>query len=304
MKTIRKIVGRVSGVAWCVVVLSAWNASAQALHVDSVFVDSVWNSDSSWYDENGVLQQRYSRDCRVGFLPQDTGSVTQCTVSISLDSGKTWDPDPNPLRILVGCAGSFVHKNQEGCLVVRVLGQDRPNVVFRIATTMCPVPEINSLIITNQISGWVVDSSRGDSTATAMPFVDSTVYRFFDGGCVDYCGPCNGSDDLKDGILTYLKNPQSDSELTAIVIDYGTDSGAKAEFNLWITLDSWATRDTISPFSDTTALGFDAGGGGLSVHAHFRNYYIELDFSNYASPGAAVPDARAFLNYYYSKISR
>ncbi len=122
------------------IVLSAWNASAQVIHVNMVSVDSVWNSDSSWYDVNGILQQRYSRDCHISFLPQDTGSIAQCTVSVSLDSGKTWAPNPNPLQILVNCVDSSIHQGQKGYVTVRVLGQDRPNVVFRIATKICKVP--------------------------------------------------------------------------------------------------------------------------------------------------------------------
>jgi hypothetical protein len=110
-----------------------------AFSVDSVTVDSVWNSDSSWYDNNGLLQQRNSRDCRISFLPRDSGTVAQCSVSVSLDSGKTWNPTPNPLRIIVDCINSVIHHGQKGVVIVRVFGQDRANVVFRIKIRLCPI---------------------------------------------------------------------------------------------------------------------------------------------------------------------
>jgi|GEM_PF-2131074 len=140
MKTIKNILEHVSVIVSCTLLLSMWDASAQVMHSNSVSVDSVWNSDSSWYDVNGILQQRTSRDCRISFLPQDTGSIAQCTVSVSLDSGRTWAPNPNPLLILVSCVDSFIHQGQKGHVTARVLGQDRPNVVFRIATMICKVP--------------------------------------------------------------------------------------------------------------------------------------------------------------------
>ena len=110
-----------------------------AFSVDSVTVDSVWNTDSSWYDNNGLLQQRNSRDCRIRFLPRDSGIITQCSVSVSLDSGKTWNPSPNPLRIIVDCVNSVIHYGQKGVVIVRVFGQDRSNVVFRIKIIACPI---------------------------------------------------------------------------------------------------------------------------------------------------------------------
>ena len=48
-------------------------AHAQLLQVDSVCVDSVWNSDSSWYDNQGNPQQRYSRDLNLSFKPMGGG---------------------------------------------------------------------------------------------------------------------------------------------------------------------------------------------------------------------------------------
>jgi hypothetical protein len=160
---------------------------------------------------------------------------------------------------------------------------------------------IKDLIIKdNQITGWILDTVWNDS---AMPFTDATANDFVDGGKIDYCGSCNGTGPLKTGIATYFINPQKNHKLRAFVLDYGTASGAKTEFDVWVNKNkaSASTEETISPFSNTTAIGFDIG-GGLNVFANFSNYYVELKFNNYDSSSLAVPDASTFLNYYNSKI--
>ncbi len=104
---------------------------SQQLRVDSVVVDSVWNSDSSWYDGQGILQQRHSRDCYVGFKPTGQG-MAQCFIALSIDSGRTWAPNPNPLIVLDNGIATPIQCGTKGRVKLRVLGGDRENVVFRI----------------------------------------------------------------------------------------------------------------------------------------------------------------------------
>jgi hypothetical protein len=104
--------------------------------VDSVTVDSVWNSDLSWYDGNGVLQQRLSRDCIISFIPQDSGYAA-CSLKVSLDSGKTWNPDPNPLSILSSDLVPPIQCGKKARVIVRIFGSDRSNVVFKITANIC-----------------------------------------------------------------------------------------------------------------------------------------------------------------------
>jgi formylglycine-generating enzyme required for sulfatase activity len=106
-------------------------ASAQILRVESVSVDSVWNSDSSWYDGNGILQQRTSRDCKVSFIPQGEG-MARMFIALSIDSGKTWAPSPNPLSVMNNALSSTFITGQKATLMVRVLGGDRPGVAFKM----------------------------------------------------------------------------------------------------------------------------------------------------------------------------
>jgi len=163
---------------------------------------------------------------------------------------------------------------------------------------------VDSLIITNQMTGWVLDSSVSVSGAAMMPFTNSTANNdWVDGGCISYCGKCDGTDALKDGFGTYLKEPLASAtrKLEIFVLDYGSAAAADSEFNVWLNKNATSTKETISPFSNTTAIGFDVG-GGLNVFAHMSNIFIELQFSDYDSSSQAVPDASAFLTYYNSRI--
>lgn len=102
------------------VLLCAAAAFAQ-LHVDSVKVDSVWNSDSA---------SRVSRDCRVNFIPQGTGWVS-CSLYVSSDGGTTfWNGDS---AFIMNDEFWAIHADgNRKTLTLRVLGSDRENFVVRI----------------------------------------------------------------------------------------------------------------------------------------------------------------------------
>jgi hypothetical protein len=113
-------------------IISSGNAFAQDLHVDSITVDSVWNSDSSFYDNNGILQNRQSRDAVVSFKPIGFDSSLSLTDSfaISIDSAKTWNPSPNPILKLSDSSNNTINHTCHSKL--RVFGGDRPNVAFKV----------------------------------------------------------------------------------------------------------------------------------------------------------------------------
>jgi formylglycine-generating enzyme required for sulfatase activity len=104
---------------------------AQWVRVDSVRVDSVWNSDSSWHDGQGILRQRTSRDCLLSFSLFGQGDA-QCYIVLSIDSGRTWAPSPNPLIVMDTGIKSPVPCGTKQRIKVRVLGEDRSKVVFRV----------------------------------------------------------------------------------------------------------------------------------------------------------------------------
>jgi hypothetical protein len=114
--------------------------------VDSVTVDSVWNSDSSWHNSNGVPQQRSARDCFISFVPQGSGYVS-CSLAVSLDSGKTWDSSPNLLTILDSSLNDPFQCGKKSHTRARVIGDDRTNVVFRITSSTCYADQRTSEIL-------------------------------------------------------------------------------------------------------------------------------------------------------------
>jgi formylglycine-generating enzyme required for sulfatase activity len=91
----------------------------------------VWNSDSSWYDTQSTLQQRYSRDLFLNYKPTG-GGMAKCWVAISIDSARTWDPQPYPLKMLDNSFFSPIQCGMKHRVKLRVLGQDRPNVAFKV----------------------------------------------------------------------------------------------------------------------------------------------------------------------------
>ncbi len=138
-----------------VILVAATMTAAQQLQVDSVSVDSVWNSDSSWTDGQGVAQQRYSRDIFLSFIPMG-GGMAQCFVEMSVDSGRTWAQPvdsltaldsgivadslgvhdsgtvADSLSVLDSGIASLVQCGVKSRVKLRMLGQDRPNVAFQI----------------------------------------------------------------------------------------------------------------------------------------------------------------------------
>lgn len=118
-------------VVTAIMALSAAPSFSQILKVASVMVDSVWNSDSSWYDGNGILQQRTSRDCKVSFIPQGEG-MARMFIALSIDSGKTWDPSSIPLTVLNNGLSSTFMTNQKSTVTIRILSGDKPGVAFKM----------------------------------------------------------------------------------------------------------------------------------------------------------------------------
>lgn len=115
-----------------VTVVSAFAISfGQQLRVDSVMVDSVWNSDSAFHDSNGNVQTRQSRDVLLRFRPIGPDSV-QAVFAVSIDSARTWNPDPNPLQVLDNSLTKYFVCNQTYRSTLRVLGGDRPNTAFKV----------------------------------------------------------------------------------------------------------------------------------------------------------------------------
>ena len=112
----------------------AASAADSVLHVDSVTVDSVWVTDSSWYNGQGILQTRTSRDLTLSFVAMGTG-MANVRFMVSSDSGKTWGITPNPLINLDSAkfdtARAAVMIGQKQHARLRMLGGDLNGVVVK-----------------------------------------------------------------------------------------------------------------------------------------------------------------------------
>jgi formylglycine-generating enzyme required for sulfatase activity len=133
MKTIRNTVVFGLSTASFVVALSANTVSAQPMRADSVTVDSVWNSDSSWTDGSGTAQNRKSRDCKISFVPQGEGTA-MISFAMSVDSGKTWVASSASDTFIVNDYTFYapVAIGRKISTTARVLGEDRPKVAFKV----------------------------------------------------------------------------------------------------------------------------------------------------------------------------
>jgi hypothetical protein len=147
------------------------------------------------------------------------------------------------------------------------------------------------------MSGWTIQDS-------VAHYVDSTINYFgeagVDGGSIDFCGDCKGNSTLKEGIYSHFATSQN-NKVQVFIMDYRNAANAQAEFTVWVNKNAASTKETISPFSKITAVGYDVG-GGLYTYGNFINYCVELQFDNYDSSSLVIPDAATFLNYYNSKI--
>jgi hypothetical protein len=162
-------------------------------------------------------------------------------------------------------------------------------------TNLEPVANITlaDLHVTTQVTGW---------TAVGNPvnFVDSTITNLVDGGSSTYCGVCSHST-LKAGFQQIMSKYQSVDHIKLFVIDYGTASNATAEFDKMVQGSSWTTENALSPYS-VSELFYTSNSDGINLRSHFKNFYVEFQFTAYDSSAQAVPDASNFINYLHSKI--
>jgi formylglycine-generating enzyme required for sulfatase activity len=158
-------------VSFLLIAFSSAGVSAQALHVDSVSVDSVWTSDTA-----GIQ----SRSCIISFIPQGSGTAIM-TLSMSSDSGKTFTgPAPtDSLKVLGYTLYVPLATGQKAHITARVLGGDRPGVSFKMtATQNAPVIAGSPQTI---VLGPTVALTPGSSVAPAFGIRfagDSTSYGY------------------------------------------------------------------------------------------------------------------------------
>lgn len=109
--------------------VSAW-LSAFTLTMDSVTVDSVWNSDSG-----GVVR----RDCKISFKPQGNMKAVWYVPSVSFDGGLNWYTD-SIVSLDTAVHRTMVAIGAKKSFKARIIGGDRSNVAVQVTVKMPPLP--------------------------------------------------------------------------------------------------------------------------------------------------------------------
>jgi hypothetical protein len=147
----------------------------------------------------------------------------------------------------------------------------------------------------NEISGWTQDPT--DPTAYAVYTGEAELIQRIDGAAGAYT-------DRGCRLGMYQDLVGLDSSIVEIIaMDYVTEAQATAMFT-WKKQDQSATIQ-IPPYDPSVAIG-SSGLSGLSVLAHFKASYFELQLSGYGEQKvtcSACPVAKQFLDVLKSKTN-
>jgi hypothetical protein len=134
----------------------------------------------------------------------------------------------------------------------------------------------------NEVTAWTQDTSaNGYSVWTAANLTDK----------IDGAAPAYTSRGLK--FAMYQKMLGSGLQNCIVVaMDFGTDAQATAMFAYQKEVTSAA--DAVPQYDASVAIGYP-GLSGMTVYAHFKASYFELQLDGYADPTSASQAATPFL---------
>jgi hypothetical protein len=257
--------------------LSITSAKAAGVSVDSVSVDAVWNTDSNWYDINGVPQLRTSRDFNISFFPRGYG-VAACSISVSIDSGKTWGPSPNPLIILDQPALRTVACGRRSAFHCRLLGGDRPNVVFKVIANICDNISCGLYDLVFSLPGWA-PANQSD-----VRFFGDTMWMFVNGGDWIYMQDSilvnnRRVSTLKAGFCQHLVRPSllDSNDAESFVLDYRATPYAMQAYNRFKAhYSQYSGIVPIGGLDTSVAFGRLPTDNFLEAWAHFAQFVVQI----------------------------
>ena len=115
------------------------------LQVDSVTIDSIWNSDSGYFNPYPDWQIDRRRDLVLSYYPVGTGKAN-VSFAVSLDGGTTWVTKPNFLENLdaISYDTGTVQTGAKSRAHLRLWCGDTPNVVIKaVCREYAPVLRTN-----------------------------------------------------------------------------------------------------------------------------------------------------------------
>jgi hypothetical protein len=266
--------------------------AGSTFRVDSVTVDSVWNSDTSLYS-----QPVSRRNVKISYYLAASDSAT-CFVDASLDSGKTWMCDRDKIESIGGTVAFRSAPNKKSSLIMCILTGDTTGVAFKV-TARKDTAHIGPCKLSNQIAGW------GQDTALYAYFNDDvSLQGIIDGGYQVYT--IRG---MVDGFRQKMATPDSLHYCSIMAFDFGLQSRGTGAFN--DVASRWNKKTTLSTYDSAVAVAKPVL-GGYSVAAHFRHFYFEIGITGFGVNGtdslaqrnAAKAEALKFLNFYEQKANQ
>ncbi len=105
-------------------------------------------------------------------------------------------------------------------------------------------------------------------------------------------------------VLDEMMTGPAGASLTIYAIDYANAANAAVMFNYSKTHSPYSTYpEPLTPdYSDSVAVGENSH-DGISVCAHFKQFYIELRFTGYVDFSQSKTDALSFLLWFETKIN-
>jgi hypothetical protein len=203
---------------------------------------------------------------------------TAITGAVAPQYSKTWVP-----------ADSGTYK----VVVSNAFGKDS-------SSTQLKVISLQDFFITNQIPGWITDSTS--------PFVQYPADSLY--------GPINGAAPryIDSGLVSWFREKMNggptatstggDYAFLGYVHDYGSTSKAKALYGAKIATDITpypADKVTLGQYSDNEAQA-SVVGGGIRVCATFSKFYFEFYVVGFQNSADAVTEGLKFLDKYKATI--
>ena len=283
--------------------LSIIPAQAAGVSVDSVTVDSVWRTDSNWYDINGVPQQITSRDFQLSFIPQGYG-MAACSISISIDSGKTWGPSPT-LIILNETGLATVPCGRKSSFHCRIYGGDRQGVVFKVTANICENMSCDLYDIVFSLPGWA-DANRSD-----VRFFGDSISMFVNGGEWIYIQDSIFVNNMRVSTLkvgfhqNFVRPSLLDSnEAWSFVLDYRTPPYAIQTFKRFkAQYSQYSSVVPIGALDTSAAFGILRDDVYLNAFAHFAQFFVQIWVSSWGSNPLFTRDSLVrYAELYFNKF--
>jgi hypothetical protein len=138
------------------------------------------------------------------------------------------------------------------------------------------------------ITGWTEDEGGGT-------YNSETLFDFINGGAPKYIN--NG---LIEGFIQYMS--KSDRKATIMVMDFGTESNAIAMYNDMSNRNS--SKEKAGNYNLNTAQLDVSPSSGVDAYAHFKQFYIELNLTDFPDKSEAPNVAASIIEVFEAKINQ